>query len=79
MVKAKCSRCSHEWEYSGKAIMATCPSCILKTRVKPFVIDSNLEGDLNTSKVNVELSTTKKVTEVSVETVEKVQDPSQIR
>ena len=40
---------------------------------------SNLEGDLNTSKVNVELSTTKKVTEVSVETVEKVQDPSQIR
>ena len=34
MVKVKCTNCGYEWEYLGKAIMATCPSCIRKTKAR---------------------------------------------
>ena len=29
----KCTQCGYLWEYSGKMIWATCPSCRLKVKV----------------------------------------------
>lgn len=34
-MKLKCDKCGHEWEYKGKALKPTCPSCIRK--VNPFI------------------------------------------
>ena len=33
-MKSVCSHCGHSWPYKGSAIMATCPSCMKKTRVR---------------------------------------------
>ena len=35
-MKVKCTNedCEHEWDYKGKAIHATCPSCLRKVRVE---------------------------------------------
>ena len=34
MVNVTCSKCNHEWNYKGDSkIMATCPSCLCKTRI----------------------------------------------
>lgn len=36
--------CSYEWEYKGKMIWATCPSCRLKVSTKGE-LDPSQEGD----------------------------------
>ncbi len=34
MTITKCDRCEYEWDYKGKTIMATCPSCYKKVKTK---------------------------------------------
>jgi len=29
----ECDKCGYEWDYSGDLLLATCPSCGLKTDV----------------------------------------------
>jgi predicted nucleic acid-binding Zn-ribbon protein len=31
-MKITCSKCGHQWNYSGNLLYATCPSCRLKTK-----------------------------------------------
>lgn len=38
-MKAKCPRCSHEWDYKGELILATCPSCGKKVKVRDIDAD----------------------------------------
>lgn len=33
-MKLKCQNCKHKWEYKGKNLFATCPSCLYKVKVK---------------------------------------------
>lgn len=30
----KCKKCTYGWDYTGKLILATCPSCGTKNKVK---------------------------------------------
>ena len=30
----ECDKCGYEWDYTGKLLKATCPSCGLKTPVE---------------------------------------------
>lgn len=35
MVKMKCSKCKHEWNYKGKSkYYVTCPHCYRKIKIK---------------------------------------------
>jgi rubrerythrin len=36
MVKLRCPRCGHVWEYRGNLVFATCPSCFKKIDVRKF-------------------------------------------
>ena len=45
MVKLKCPRCGHVWEYKGCLVFATCPSCYKKIDVREFrEVESNAGG-----------------------------------
>jgi len=34
MIKMKCKKCNHEWEYNGKSeLYVTCPHCYRKIKV----------------------------------------------
>lgn len=33
MREVTCNNCGYEWDYSGDLLLATCPSCGLKTDV----------------------------------------------
>lgn len=35
-IEAECHRCEYEWEYTGKMVKATCPSCGAKVTVRSF-------------------------------------------
>jgi uncharacterized Zn finger protein (UPF0148 family) len=37
MVRLKCPRCGYVWEYKGKLVLATCPSCNKKVDVQKYV------------------------------------------
>ncbi len=34
IMKLKCKKCKHKWNYKGKAVFATCPSCLSKVKVR---------------------------------------------
>ncbi|MEM0288097.1 MAG: hypothetical protein QXG05_08035 [Nitrososphaerota archaeon] len=34
MVLVMCQRCKHVWDYKGKAVYASCPSCFTKVNVE---------------------------------------------
>ncbi len=36
MVRVRCPRCGHEWEYRGRARYATCPRCYRKVNVEKY-------------------------------------------
>jgi Zn-finger nucleic acid-binding protein len=42
MVKLRCPRCGHVWEYRGNLVLATCPSCYKKIDVRKYrEVESN--------------------------------------
>ena len=52
MVLIKCTKCGKEWDYSGNALYATCPSCLSKVRVDQ---QSQTVEDLSDVIVNIAL------------------------
>ena len=36
MVKLKCHRCNHVWDYSGNKIYPKCPSCYTSVKARSF-------------------------------------------
>jgi Holliday junction resolvase/DNA-directed RNA polymerase subunit RPC12/RpoP len=43
MVRLRCPNCGYEWEYRGKHIYATCPSCLRRVHVKRFAVEETGE------------------------------------
>ncbi len=39
VVKIKCPRCGHVWDYKGRLVLATCPSCGKKVRVEEHRVE----------------------------------------
>jgi Holliday junction resolvase len=39
MVRLRCPNCGYEWEYRGKHVYATCPSCLRRVHVKRFAVE----------------------------------------
>ncbi len=33
-IKAKCQKCSYEWDTNSKLIMVSCPSCGTKVKIR---------------------------------------------
>jgi len=44
MVKLKCPRCGHVWDYKGRLVLATCPSCGKKVRVEKQEAEQRCPG-----------------------------------
>jgi Holliday junction resolvase len=39
MVRLRCPNCGYEWEYRGKHVYATCPSCLRRVHTKKFAVE----------------------------------------
>jgi Holliday junction resolvase len=39
MVRLRCPNCGYEWEYRGKHVYATCPSCLRRVHVKRCAVE----------------------------------------
>ncbi|MCC6051600.1 MAG: hypothetical protein LM580_12885 [Thermofilum sp.] len=43
MVRLRCPNCGYEWDYRGKHVYATCPSCLRRVHVKRFAVEEGGE------------------------------------
>ena len=39
MVRLRCPNCGYEWEYRGRHVYATCPSCLRRVHTKRFAVE----------------------------------------
>ena len=39
MVRLRCPNCGYEWEYGGRHVYATCPSCLRRVHTKRFAVE----------------------------------------
>jgi tRNA(Ile2) C34 agmatinyltransferase TiaS len=39
MVRLRCPNCGYEWEYRGKHVYATCPSCLRRVHTERFAVE----------------------------------------
>jgi len=44
VVRVRCPRCGHEWEYRGRALYATCPRCYRKVNIEKHRVEED-HGD----------------------------------
>jgi Holliday junction resolvase len=39
MVRLRCPNCGYEWDYRGKHVYATCPSCLRRVHTKRYAVE----------------------------------------